>query len=237
VLLIVGAILFLACLPFLLLALILFRPFIVGAGAGVILVIALYTLIQPDARARLCAEIMPRIKSYRGIRFARDVAIDRGHSWASVDDDVTVGADDFVQAILGPVDTVRLPIKGGHVERGRPLFGLVHGDRSLELPSPVSGTVVGVNTELFEHPELINQSPFDDGWIAIIHADHLQDDRRDLMVGKEARRWMHEQIDSLIGVLPSSETATEESPERLYRRIDPAAWEAMRESVAHPSGA
>ena len=80
-------------------------------------------------------------------------------------DIVTVGITDFAQDALGDVVFVELPEVGTLVELGKP-FGVVESVKAVsDVYAPVSGEVVEVNEELPDAPEVINTSPYEDGWM------------------------------------------------------------------------
>jgi len=164
---------------------------------------------------------------YRGVHMVGGVALDPGHCWARVEpnDQVVVGADDFVQTVLGPIDQVELPAVGARVDRGQKLFSLRRGGRRIELPAPVSGTILGVNDALRAQPELINAHPFQRGWIVVIRGEHLPEERRHLLIGRGARRWFHQEVDFLFRLLPAGDG------DDLYRRIDDLAWSVLHRSL------
>jgi len=80
-------------------------------------------------------------------------------------DRVELGLSDPGQGRLGEIIAVELPEVGTAVERGEPFGELESVRTSLELPSPVTGTVVAVNAELTENPSLINEDPYHEGWL------------------------------------------------------------------------
>jgi len=76
-----------------------------------------------------------------------------------------IGISDYAQSELNDVVYVELPEVGDSVEKGEE-FGSVESVKAAsELYSPVSGEVIAVNPELENTPELVNQSPFDKGWM------------------------------------------------------------------------
>ena len=78
---------------------------------------------------------------------------------------VTVGITDFAQDALGDVVFVELPEVGSEVEAGKS-FGVVESVKAVsDVYAPVSGEVIEVNEDLPDTPELINTSPYDDGWM------------------------------------------------------------------------
>jgi len=98
------------------------------------------------------------------------------HEWARFDGDiVTVGIDDYAQDQLGEVVFVELPEVGTTFSRGDQ-FGTVESVKAVsEIYTPVSGEVVAANEALADAPELVNSSPYENGWIVKIKADDLSE--------------------------------------------------------------
>ena len=90
----------------------------------------------------------------------------RDHEWLRVEgDEGRVGISDFAQEALGDVVYVELPKVGDKFSAGDS-FGSVESVKSVnELFIPVSGEVVEVNQTLVDSPELVNSSPYGDGWM------------------------------------------------------------------------
>jgi glycine cleavage system H protein len=98
-----------------------------------------------------------------------DLRYTTDHEWARREGDrVRVGITDFAQDALGDVVFVELPEAGTTLEKGGPL-GEVESTKSVsQVYSPVSGTVVEVNSELTDAPERLNQEPYGSGWLVVI---------------------------------------------------------------------
>lgn len=94
------------------------------------------------------------------------------HEWVRVEGkNVVVGISDYAQSQLGDVVFVELPETGARVIAGK-RFSVVESVKAVsDIFSPVSGKIVAVNAELNDAPEKINQSPYGDGWIAVIEID------------------------------------------------------------------
>ncbi len=88
------------------------------------------------------------------------------HEWARVEDDiVTIGLTDYAQKELGDIVFVELPNEGETLEQSEP-FGTVEAVKAVsEIYAPVSGEVVKVNDSLDDTPQLINQDPYEEGWL------------------------------------------------------------------------
>ena len=102
-----------------------------------------------------------------------------------------IGITEYAQNELGDVVFVDLPTVGDTVEEGEG-FAVVESVKAVsDVYAPVGGTVVKVNEELESSPELINESPFDQGWIAEIEiAEGTQLD--DLMNAEEYKAFIKE---------------------------------------------
>ena len=88
------------------------------------------------------------------------------HEWIKVDDDsiVIVGISDHAQSELGEVVFVELPGIGDEFVQGDEAAVVESVKAASELYTPLSGEVVEVNDALEENPELVNTSPYEEGW-------------------------------------------------------------------------
>ncbi|WP_111325499.1 glycine cleavage system protein GcvH [Thermosporothrix hazakensis] len=87
--------------------------------------------------------------------------------WIRLEGDVAViGVTDYAQDQLGDIVYIELPWDGGEQLDAGAKFGDIESVKATsELVSPVSGQVIEANAELKEHPELINDSPYEQGWM------------------------------------------------------------------------
>jgi glycine cleavage system H protein len=96
-----------------------------------------------------------------------DLRYSKEHIWVRVDDDnrLTIGVTDYYQEEIGEVVGVDLPEEGDELVKDE-VFGSLESTRSVaDLYTPVSGEVIETNDELLDSPELINEDPYQDGWI------------------------------------------------------------------------
>lgn len=91
------------------------------------------------------------------------------HEWVRAEGElIRVGITDYAQDALGDVVYVQLPDVGTGVIPGEP-FGEVESTKSVsDLYAPIAGTVEESNTMLEDAPELVNTSPYSDGWLVVI---------------------------------------------------------------------
>ena len=96
----------------------------------------------------------------------KEVKVSEQHVWVSVEDrHVHLGLTNYLQSELGTVISVELPDVGDKIEEGEVFAEIESVSTIHELVAPVSGTVLAVNPQLEEHPELVNEDPYSDGWL------------------------------------------------------------------------
>jgi glycine cleavage system H protein len=104
------------------------------------------------------------------IRFSKE------HEWLVVKEGIaTMGISDFAQKQLGDIVSVELPKVGAAFSQMQPMAIIDSVKASSDIYCAASGEVVQVNEQILEHPELINQSPYESGWIAKLKLSNLQE--------------------------------------------------------------
>ncbi len=95
------------------------------------------------------------------------------HLWVRIEDDKAfVGITDYAQSELKAIEGVELPEEGDIIEKDKG-FGYLESKKIVqEVISPLSGKVIEVNMALLEKPELVNEDPYGDGWLARIELTH-----------------------------------------------------------------
>ena len=98
-----------------------------------------------------------------------DLLYSREHVWVRVEEDLaTIGITDHAQEKLGEILSLDLPGADSYVERDEP-FGTIESAKAvIELISPVSGVVIGVNEDITDEIEVINSDPNETGWMIIV---------------------------------------------------------------------
>jgi glycine cleavage system H protein len=95
------------------------------------------------------------------------------HEWAHAEEGTVavVGISEHAQDLLGDVVFVELPGEGESFEAGDEIGVIESVKTASEIYTPVSGEVVAVNDELHDAPELVNESPYGDGWLVKVEMD------------------------------------------------------------------
>lgn len=97
----------------------------------------------------------------------------KDHEWASLQDDgkVKVGITDHAQDALSDVVFVELPEIGSEFAKGDAMAVAESVKAASDIYAPVSGKIISINDKLEESPELINESPYDFGWMVVIEPE------------------------------------------------------------------
>jgi glycine cleavage system H protein len=98
------------------------------------------------------------------------------HEWIKIRDEVAIiGISDFAQEQLGDIVSIELPKPGGIFRQGHTMAIIDSVKASSDIYAPISGEIIEVNEGLIEKPEIINQSPYDSGWIAKIKPSNIEE--------------------------------------------------------------
>ncbi|HUY99392.1 MAG TPA: glycine cleavage system protein GcvH [Thermomicrobiaceae bacterium] len=96
----------------------------------------------------------------------KDLRYTRTHEWAKFDADVaTVGVDDYAQNELGDLTYLELPEPGTTVTQNEPMGVIESVKAASDLYAPISGEVIESNPEATNAPDLVNTSPYQQGWL------------------------------------------------------------------------
>jgi glycine cleavage system H protein len=106
-----------------------------------------------------------------GMKFTKE------HEWIAITSEglAVIGISDFAQEQLGDIVSIELPKVGSKYRQMQPMAIIDSVKASSDIYCPLSGEVVQVNDELSEHPERINQSPYELGWIVKIRPSEVQE--------------------------------------------------------------
>jgi glycine cleavage system H protein len=111
----------------------------------------------------------------------KEVKVSKQHVWVGVEDrHVHLGLTNYIQGALGSVLSVELPDVGDTIEEGEVFAEIESASTVHELVSPVTGRVMAVNPMLEDHPSIINEDPYSDGWLIEVRLKN-EDDLDSLM--------------------------------------------------------
>jgi len=112
------------------------------------------------------------------IEIPKELLYTEEHEWVLIDDTsniATIGITDYAQSELGDIVFIELPNQNDEVKQME-AFGTIEAVKAVsDLFSPVSGVVTEVNTILQDQPELINQDPYDKGWMIKVRLSDISE--------------------------------------------------------------
>jgi glycine cleavage system H protein len=122
------------------------------------------------------------------IRFTKE------HEWVIINEEglAIIGISDFAQTQLGDIVSIELPRVGTRFGYMQAMAIIDSVKASSDIYSVLSGEVVEVNEELLEHPEWINQSPYELGWIVKIKPSNMEEELNSLMTNKQYNKFIGE---------------------------------------------
>lgn len=114
----------------------------------------------------------------------KEVKVSGNHVWVGVEDrQVILGITNYIQGALGSVIAVELPDVGDKIEEGE-IFAEIESVSTVhELIAPISGTVLAVNPLLEDHPMIINEDPYREGWLIEVRIE--DDSELDSLMGMD----------------------------------------------------
>jgi len=109
--------------------------------------------------------------------FPTELKYANSHEWARVESDgtVIVGITDHAQDALGDIVFIELPEAGAEVDAGAEIAVVESVKAASDIYSPVSGEIIAVNPALEDEPELVNGSPYEDGWLFSVRLSSSED--------------------------------------------------------------
>ena len=109
--------------------------------------------------------------------FPAELKYANSHEWARLESDgiVVVGITAHAQDALGDIVFIELPESGADVDAGAEIAVVESVKAASDIYSPVSGEVVEVNSALEDEPELVNGSPYEDGWLFTVRVNPSDD--------------------------------------------------------------
>lgn len=98
-----------------------------------------------------------------------DLRYHEEHEWIRLDGkQATMGISHFAQDALGDIVFIDMPKMGSTVAAGQQIGEVESTKTTSSIYTPVSGKIVKINTDLKDHPEVVNADPYGKGWIAVI---------------------------------------------------------------------
>jgi len=134
----------------------------------------------------------------RGFSVPTNLLYHPAHTWALKESPslVRVGMDDFASKLIGKIDSIKLPQRNTWVRQGQRFATITRDGRTVDLISPIEGTVTDVNPDAIRDPEAARKSAYD-GWLMTVDSPDQKTCLRNLFNGSMARLWIEEAVNRL----------------------------------------
>ncbi len=129
--------------------------------------------------------------------FKNDRFYNSNHLWMEKDESghVTVGMDELGLDSLGDLAYLTLPGVGTPVEMGKAMGSMEAAKMTGELYAPVSGIVIEKNDAVLQNPLLVNEEPYDKGWLVKIKPTNWEEESVSMVTGDKLAPWIEAEIE------------------------------------------
>ncbi len=131
------------------------------------------------------------------LKIPQGIFYNRAHTWTHLGQTgaARVGIDDFLQHLTGEVRFLNLKNPDDEIKKGDLLAEIEKNGKRLKIYSPISGKILDTNKLLGEHPEIINEDPYDEGWIYRIKPTDWRKETSSYLLADEAINWSKREIE------------------------------------------
>ena len=109
----------------------------------------------------------------------------------------------FASKLVGKIDSIALPQRGRWVRQGQKIWTIFRDSQSVDMVSPIEGTIADVNEAAVKNPELAREDPYGEGWLVTVQAPDSKLNFRNLLSGTLARLWTEDSALRLRSRMPT----------------------------------
>ncbi len=176
----------------------------------------------------------PEVAAAKVPAWWQGIFVHPGHTWVEVlsPSRVSVGADEFTNAVFGSVRELKLPEEGAMIYQGEKAWSLKAGKRELVQSAPITGRVVEVNRAVIENPQLLAERNLGRNWLLKVQPAGLKRQLKNLLHGNILSRWnqaVKEQLVTVLGLagFPVLQDGGEVAPD-LGGKLTDQQWEKIK---------
>jgi glycine cleavage system H protein len=127
-----------------------------------------------------------------------------GHTWALGESPtlVRIGMDEFAAKLTGKLEKIALPQRGKWIRQGQKIWTLYRNGASVDMISPIEGSIVDINEAAMNDPEVARKDPYGEGWLVTVQSPDAKTNFRNLLGGAMARWWTEESAGRLQRHMP-----------------------------------
>lgn len=134
--------------------------------------------------------------SVKILNIPQGIYFNRNHTWAHLGESgsAKVGLDDFLQHVIGDLQLSGLKEAGEPIKKGELLAEIEKDGKKLKVFSPITGVVMATNEMLQEDPGLINDDPYQKGWLYQVKPSNWIKDTSSCLLAEKASEWSEKEI-------------------------------------------
>ncbi len=134
--------------------------------------------------------------SAKVLRVPQGIYFNQNHTWAHLGESgaARVGVDDFLPHVIGDLQLSGLKEPGDSIKKGELLAEILQDGKQLKVFSPISGEVLETNTLVVEHPDMINEDPYQQGWLYQVKPSNWMKETRSFLLGEKATEWSEKEV-------------------------------------------
>jgi glycine cleavage system H protein len=181
--------------------------------AFLLMIIPFWIVINKEVSIKTQIRNAIGILSEEFLRIPLGLLFSKNHTWVHLEKSgvAEVGIDDFLLHITGDVKFSNLKAPGSTINKGELLADIEHNGKILRVYSPISGTVADTNSLLRHTPSVVNEDPYEKGWMYKIKPSGWVEETDTYYQANEALAWTRMELDRFKDFLAGS--LNEHSPE------------------------
>jgi glycine cleavage system H lipoate-binding protein len=170
-----------------------------------------------------------------GHLLAQEYYYHKGHTWARFEHGgrVRIGFDDFLVKLFGSPSKISLPHLGAQLKKDQAGFIFSRSDKEAAVQSPVTGTVLTINNRVQEHPEIVHEDPYNEGWLCIVEPNMPKWNINKLFYGKNSLEWTDRESQRLLRLIgpkyQNLAAAGGEPVDDIYASFPEIGWDRLAE--------
>ncbi len=161
-----------------------------------ILIIPFWRTLNRPLKVKEAVSDVLGILNVAGLRIPGGLLYSRNHVWTHLErsGSVSIGLDDLLMHLTGRIELKNFRKPGERITRGDMLAEIRQGDKHLSILSPVSGEISDMNDLIKDKPAVLNEDPYNRGWLYRLKPERWTEETKDLVMADEAKTWSENEL-------------------------------------------
>jgi len=174
--------------------------------AFLILLIPFWFLLNKGSKIKTLVQDTLGILTANILKIPQGLFFCKNHTWTHLEQTglAKVGLDDFLIQTVGQVKINTPKVTGQKINKGDLLLEIMQNDKHLEIYSPISGEIQNSNSIIHENPGVINDDPYNEGWIYSIKPSNWIAETKSYYLADKANTWINGELTRLKDFLAIS---------------------------------